>query len=370
MYKRLHFGALDTELYPITSMTLPSHVTAIPAIDLGSRRETILLGYYCCIIIGGQVGLPLVLVTSLLGSQPRRHPTFLNILLAWFLYAVSSLLLFYSGNGISENQRPTFSLCLGQAALVYGGTVLVATTNMALVFQLWMEFKGNRFAKNSPLMLSFVRSNSCILPTYILIAVQLLGLPWLSFLGFLVFTLDLGIHDPSLVSVQWVFYCTISSGKLINSVSGVTIICLAVIFFFQVSIVRMLYQSSRQMRAVNQSSYNLLVRVTAFTGYSLVTFVVSIVLTFRPTEVFPYMFTGTLPLAAFLVFGTQPENLRVWCKYCLRRRRRATGVQLEPITFKPGRFSATSPRSSNTTQFQSSLEKRLPPTPISGSELA
>lgn len=143
MYKRLHFGALDTELYPITSMTLPSHVTAIPAIDLGSRRETILLGYYCCIIIGGQVGLPLVLVTSLLGSQPRRHPTFLNILLAWFLYAVSSLLLyvsrfslniywilifycrrFYSGNGISENQRPTFSLCLGQAALVYGGTVL------------------------------------------------------------------------------------------------------------------------------------------------------------------------------------------------------------------------------------------------------
>lgn len=76
----------------------------------------------------------------------------------------------------------------------------------------------------------------------------------------------------------------------INSVSGVTIVCLAIIFYFQgpfpfycsvdpkadrrsVSIVRMLYRSSRQMRAVNQSSYNLLVRVTAFTGYSLVTFV-------------------------------------------------------------------------------------------------
>ncbi len=76
----------------------------------------------------------------------------------------------------------------------------------------------------------------------------------------------------------------------INTVSGVTVLCLAVIFFFQgsllphidlwstsdckpVSIVRMLYRSSRQIRATNQSSYYLSIRVTAFTAYSFVTFV-------------------------------------------------------------------------------------------------
>ncbi len=74
-------------------MTLPAVVTSPPAIDLGPHRESLLVTYYSFIVLGGQFGLPLVFVTALLGSQPRRHPTFLNTLLAWFIYAISSLLL-------------------------------------------------------------------------------------------------------------------------------------------------------------------------------------------------------------------------------------------------------------------------------------
>lgn len=75
-------------------MTLPALVTSIPAIELGPHRKFLLAVYYACIVLGGQIGLPLVFVTSLLGSQQQRSLTFLNILLAWFLYAISSLLLY------------------------------------------------------------------------------------------------------------------------------------------------------------------------------------------------------------------------------------------------------------------------------------
>lgn len=119
----------------------------------------------------------------------------------------------------------------------------------------------------------------------------------------------------------------------------------------------------------NQSSYYLSIRVTAFTVYAFVSFVISIILTFRPTTVFPYLFTGSLPLAAFLIFGTQAENFRVWCKYCLRIRAGRSRITLEPITFKPGRFSGATQNSSHSmrTHDPTSFEKRLPPTPTSGS---
>ncbi len=55
-----------------------------PAIDLGHHRESFLVTYYSFIVLGGQSGLPLVLVlaTGVLVSQPRRHLNFLNI---WLL---------------------------------------------------------------------------------------------------------------------------------------------------------------------------------------------------------------------------------------------------------------------------------------------
>jgi len=158
-------------------MTLPAVVTSLPTIDLGPHRESLLVTYYSFMAFGGQIGLPLVFVTVLLGGQPRRHPTFLNILLAWFLYATSSLLLLYSGNGISEHPLPIFGLCLTQAALVYGATIWSCLHNYyGMVIQLWLEFKGNRLAQNSRLMLSL-----------------LLGVPWLCFLGFFIATVDVRV---------------------------------------------------------------------------------------------------------------------------------------------------------------------------------
>jgi len=95
----------------------------------------------------------------------------------------------YSGDGLSEQPRPGFNLCLAQAALICGGTILVGVSNVVLLTQLWLEFKGSRLAKDSRLATTL-----------------LLLLPWMCFLGPFVAAIVMGARDPSLVSVQWTFF--------------------------------------------------------------------------------------------------------------------------------------------------------------------
>lgn len=122
----------------------PSTVQSTPAIELGPHRDVVLIFYYSVLVLGAQVGLPLVLATAFFGrNQPRRHPAFINIVIAWLLYGASALFLsvfnccvpsdsrtesryvrLYSGQGIVSIQRPEFGLCLTQAALIYAGSAL------------------------------------------------------------------------------------------------------------------------------------------------------------------------------------------------------------------------------------------------------
>lgn len=65
-----------------------------PAIELGSHKGAILDAYYTFLILGGQIGLPIVLLTMFLnGAGSRRHPTLINMLVSWMLYAIANLLL-------------------------------------------------------------------------------------------------------------------------------------------------------------------------------------------------------------------------------------------------------------------------------------
>ena len=72
----------------------PPTVQSTLAIELGPHREGLLIFYYSILVLGAMVGLPLVLATAFFGrNQPRRHPTFINIVIAWLLYGISALLL-------------------------------------------------------------------------------------------------------------------------------------------------------------------------------------------------------------------------------------------------------------------------------------
>jgi hypothetical protein len=57
--------------------------------DLGHLRTAYLVLH----IIGGQVGLPIMVLTFLLCKNVSRHPTLVNFCITWIVYSVSYCLL-------------------------------------------------------------------------------------------------------------------------------------------------------------------------------------------------------------------------------------------------------------------------------------
>ncbi|KAL5519511.1 hypothetical protein ACEPAH_1194 [Sanghuangporus vaninii] len=301
--------------------SLPSYYPIVrslkPAIDLGSHKDAILNTFFAFHIIGGHVGLPIAFITMvILKTLARRHPTLISLLLSWIVYATANLLLLYSGE--ARKTQPAFGVCLTQASMIYGSTVGVAAATLGLVLQLWLEFRGLKLMKDDRIS-----------------RLSLLLLPWASFTLITIGSAAYGAKHQSRVSIEWQFYCTIRSKAVIYTVSAFTLLFLALTLGFQAVILRTLLRASRHFRAVNQSSYHLVLRVGIFTIYSVITFVVSIVITLDPTTTFAYLFVSTLPLACFLIFGTQKENLRFWFRIP-GKKKPDRHIPLAPMAFKPG----------------------------------
>ncbi len=56
--------------------------------------ESMLVVYFVLLIIGGHVGLPAALATIFFApKQTKRHPTFISVLISWFVFATSALFL-------------------------------------------------------------------------------------------------------------------------------------------------------------------------------------------------------------------------------------------------------------------------------------
>ena len=65
-----------------------------PVIDFGHNRGIILGFYFAFLIIGANVGLPLLIVTLLVTrTVNRRHPTLINFLVSWTVYGSTCLIL-------------------------------------------------------------------------------------------------------------------------------------------------------------------------------------------------------------------------------------------------------------------------------------
>lgn len=92
--------SLDTTRYTLLDkdkMTGPflTRMSVVePAINLGLHKGAILDVYFAILIAGGQIGLPITLLTMFFnGKGSRRHPTLINVLVSWMLYAIVNLLL-------------------------------------------------------------------------------------------------------------------------------------------------------------------------------------------------------------------------------------------------------------------------------------
>lgn len=249
--------------------------------------------FFILLVLGGHVGIPLALITAAITkTASQRHPTMINLLVCWLVYTTSNLIVFYGGQ--ANDSMPDFGLCLTQASMIYASTVMVSAATLVLSLHLWIKLRA---LDHSKILFGG--------------ATTLLSIPWASFLCFTLVCVVYGVKNPSSVTKKWVFYCTISSDGIIYAVSAFSMFYVALTIAFQVSILRKVFRTTHQ-RGGFGASYHLIVRVTIFTAYSFITFIVGSILVFVPSAKLTYIFMSTLPLVVFLVFGTQRENIQFW----------------------------------------------------------
>ncbi|KAI5114586.1 hypothetical protein M0805_008629 [Coniferiporia weirii] len=90
-------------------------------------------------IAGGQVGLPLAVLTFILASRSSGRPrylTLINFCITWIVYSISYCLLLYAGQADQNLDSPT-DLCIAQASLIHGATPMAAIAGLEMVLQLW-----------------------------------------------------------------------------------------------------------------------------------------------------------------------------------------------------------------------------------------
>ncbi|THH10550.1 hypothetical protein EW145_g1255 [Phellinidium pouzarii] len=280
-------------------------------------------------ITGGQVGLPLAVFMFFFAPRSAGKPrylTLINFCVTWIIYSIVYCLLLYSGQTNASLQTPT-KLCLAQASLIHGAPPMAVIAGFEMVLQLWFEQRG---------------IHKTDLPIFKNIPgrwldVLILSQPYVAFIGFSGLTMGQGLHDKSMILSLNKVYCTTQDYRFSLIVPIFCGIIMAGIIFIEgmicykwcktrneVNALFAHYQSSYIIAAAKEYqcrrlSYSILLRVGLFTLYCIATLSACIVFVTQIASSFPYMVEASLPVAAFLLFGTQKDIL-LW--FCCKRRRK------------------------------------------------
>ncbi|KAH9858011.1 hypothetical protein C2E23DRAFT_880684 [Lenzites betulinus] len=251
-------------------------------------------------ILGGHIGLPLLVATFLFSKTVKRHATIINFCVIWILYSIIYCLLLYGGTALQKD--PPHALCLTQAAMNYGAPPMAVVAGLAVVLQIWSTFvepwKEARLV-NIP---RWVKLFAIIAP------------PYLVFIGFSLTAGYYGYKNPQWVQVKNGLYCGLRYGRF--EMLAVPIFCgvlvLSIIGFEVATIIRY-FRGRRLIKKVfplvepKQPSLSPWCRAAFFLVYAALALGVCIMDLRQDASVFGYMIQAALPLAAFLIFGTQKD---------------------------------------------------------------
>lgn len=279
--------------------------------------------YYVLPILGGHIGIPISLATIFFAkNQSKRHPTFISFLVSWIVFSSTDLVLLYSGQEIkSPTNPPPHSLCLFQACFIYARFVLVTLNLITLLFSLWLEITARRL---SPRILA-----------------SIVWIPWISFVIMVVASAVYGSLNPSEIATEGIFYCNFATNNVAYVATCIALACILGSMYFEVLILRIMWNSSRQFRREKSPVCHLSVRMVAFTAYSFLNLIISVLVTFSPKVMGLYVFLASLPFAAFLILGTQRENLSVWFGSCFPALNNPYANTLAGAAGRPPKRSAT-----------------------------
>ncbi|TFK56657.1 hypothetical protein OE88DRAFT_1650053 [Heliocybe sulcata] len=297
------FRHLLSELLPLRWMPFETKAVWVrDNLSLASLRPA----YLALHIAGGHIGLPLLVLTFLLSKRVSCHPTLINFCITWILYSICYSLTAYDESTLQYSTSIP-KLCIAQASVIGGVSPMAAVAGVAVTVQLWSMFHEPSFS------ISGWRGSSPWM--YKVVA---LAPPYLAFVAFTLASAGIIAANPDAVGAPSGLYCSVQHPALQNSVAGFCAGMMGIITGFGVVIAvnfsRRWVEIQRAFPLVKRRpSIQMCLRLGALILYIWITLGVCILFVINPNLPLPYVIVASLPLVAFLVFGTQQDVFRVWC---------------------------------------------------------
>ncbi|GLB38954.1 hypothetical protein LshimejAT787_0601160 [Lyophyllum shimeji] len=247
-------------------------------------------------LVGG-CGLLIVLLTAAIGRGVKRYSTWYSFGASWVFSCVCYTLLAFAGQRTGPD--PEFGLCVIQMALIYAAPSLTACTTLSLIIHMLLNLR--RLLANAPF-----RTNSGAVAALLIVPY----LVWLAeFLGVLLY----GISTPDTVrrSLNGT-YCN-SKNPLLSKISALIVVCCTVLTVALQGIIALRLYRNRTVISGCSQSVTMAIRVMVFSlvGALALGVAIAYVVTYQHDQAFD-MILASLPVMAFLIFGSQPDLARVW----------------------------------------------------------
>jgi len=288
--------------------------------------ETIKSAWFALMIIGGQIFLPIILLTMLLSKNVRRGPALLNAVVLPILMSLVSCMLLYSGH--ARGPEPPYALCLAQASFMYGIGPAVLLTPTILAWQVWSSLRAVTYGKElEEERTTRARTLLVVLP------------PYFVFLVFMVASLIHGSMHPEWVSrSRSVYYCSIQSRIDVGAAIVSSFFSLLALIFEVLTMVALHKKWDTSITKIvlphTQLAFNvkLIKRIFAFTVLFSILNSTALLEGVNPAMVLVPRFNFAIwPVGLAIAYGTQPSILRVWCFWKPRKPR--TEVDSYATTF-------------------------------------
>jgi len=143
--------------------------------------------------LGGQVGLPILVFTSLRFKRLNFHSTFVNFCLTLTIYSLVFCMLVYSGQ--NRREQPNRALCVAQAAMIMAVLPTVCIAALMVVLQTWATFQD-------PGSVIFIASERPYMRFIVLVT------PYVTFFGYLLASILVGTSRPDSALSTNGLYCS------------------------------------------------------------------------------------------------------------------------------------------------------------------
>jgi len=269
-----------------------------------SGGNTTLIVFLALQIIGGQVGVPFILFTVFLSPDTvRRHACFVNFCISWLIYSVSYVLLLYGGQ--IDTPDPPHSLCLAQTALTYGAGPMASLASFIFVLQIYVALSAALSEHNV--------HKPARHPKFTIVA--MLAAPYIVFFVIILAVLIYGHAHPTTI-VRTHFYCRVSTRAFSVVPPAVSAIFAVLAVTVELLIARRVYSTWHTFRQLNTSNnginLSLLIRAALFSICCILGIMLCGALLANTSNPAPGIVIAFLPMAVFLMFGTQLDMLRAW----------------------------------------------------------